>query len=201
MPHNSKSRNILTTNVSEKSNNIRYYVRSNKKAAPFNVSTITSPDTTIQHSSVLTENDKVAWPIPYSRNIEPEFKWKIVRPTNIPHQQNQIDTNNQTIEMNEENLAPEIEMASNDSSHHQEESTHIYPPFTSEQSQSQSYHPYEFENVHSLSNINMPPTTYSPSLDDIYAQSIDHSNETIKSEENGHHTKHSEVHIDHIDNA
>lgn len=151
---------------------------------------------------MLTESDKLPWPIPY-RTVEPEFKWKIVRPTNIPRHQNQIDTNNQPVEMNEENIVqPEIETTSNDSSHHrEEESAHIYPPFTSEQSQSQSYHPYEYESVHSLSSINMPPTTYSPSIDDdIYAQPIDHSNETTKSESGHHHTKHGEVHIDHINN-
>lgn len=194
-------------------------MRSNKKPAPFNASTIIPsspqpPPDTIQHSSVLTESDKLPWPIPY-RNVEqPEFKWKIVRPTNIPsshqqhhqQQQHQNDTN-QTVEVNEENIAQEIEMASNDSSHPRDEPhTHIYPPFTSEQSQSQSYHPYEFESVHSLSNgVNMPPTTYSPTTNtisdgDIYAQPIDHLNETITTTNHGHHTKNGEVHIEHINN-
>lgn len=170
-------------------------MRSNKKA-PFNASTISSD--TIHHSSVLTESDKLPWPIPY-RNVEPEFKWKIVRPTNMPpHQQNQIDTKH-TVEMKEENLVQEIETTSNGSI---ESPTHIYPSLTSEQSQSQSYQPYEFESIHSLSNINAPSTTYLP--DDIYAQSIDHLspdglNETIKSEI-GHHTKDGVVHIEHINN-
>lgn len=163
-------------------------MRSNKKT-PFNASTISTD--TVHHSSVLTESDKLPWPIPY-RNVEPEFKWKIVRPTNMPHQQNQIDLKH-TIEMNDENLVQEIEPKSNGSI---EKPTHIYPPLTSEQSQ--SYHPYEFESIHSMSNINTPPpppTTYLP--DDIYAQPIDHLNETTKSQVD-HHTKDGGVHIDHI---
>lgn len=160
--------------MSENSNNILYYVRSNK-VAPLNGSKISSD--AIHNSSVSTETNEFQWPIPH-RNVEPEFKWKIVRPKNIPRQRNQIGAKHM-IEMNEENSVREMDKTLNGSI---ETTTNIYPPLTNEQIQSQPFHPYEFESIHSVSNVNTPPTnvytTYLP--DDIYG--------TAKSE-NEHHTK------------
>lgn len=188
-PPSSKSLNILGTNVSEKSNNIRYNVRANNDAAPLNASAFPQSDI-IRNGSVLSESDKLPWPILYG-GVTPEFKWKVMLPTNTPHShQNPIGVKH-TIEMTDENLVQEFGTTSNGNGSMQMP-THIYPSFTITE-HSQSDQPYEFESIHPLSNFNTSPTINFS--DDIYAQPIEH--ESTQSEDE-HRTNDGEIHIKHI---
>lgn len=186
LPLSSKSLNILPTNVNEKLKNNRYYVRPTKNASS------TPQPATVHNGLVLTESDTLPWPMLNSA-VTPEFKWKAIRPTNIPHHRNHIGLE-QTFEMNDKNLMQETPSNVNGTI---EMPTHIYPSFSlSEQSQSyHHHHPYEFENIHSLSNFNTSPAINLS--DNIYAQPIDHPNESTVSE-NEHRTKDGAAHIEHI---
>lgn len=161
-PSKDKSRDILTTNVSQQQHDAQDY------GAKYLLSTI--PPDVIRHSSILTENDKLPWPIPYE-NAERESKWKTIRPTpNVYYKRNYVSLNHTL-----DNSA-KVEVTSSGSV----ASTNSYASLTTA---IPSYHPYTFESNHFV-----PPTfypsvhpvefpTYQPDSD-IYAQPIDSNNET-----------------------
>lgn len=136
------------------------------------------PADVAHHNSILTENDKLPWPIPYE-NAERDSKWKTIRPKpNVYYKRNYVSLNH-TVDINAKILPHDIESTASVSI----APTNSYPVFTTA---IPSYHPYAFESIHSSPPVFYPsvqpvefPTypTYQPDSD-IYAQPIDTNNET-----------------------
>lgn len=127
------------------------------------------------HGSILTESDKLPWPVPYE-NAEKQFKWKIVRPI-VSAKRNQIGANN-SADFTSDNMAYGIETTSNATLPASPVTVPLnaYPSLT-------TTHPYEFESIHSLPNIfPMPnaPTSELSTLQpfEVYAQPVDPPNDT-----------------------
>lgn len=157
-PINESALNILASNHSDKSNAL----------PPF------SSLTPFHHDSVLTENDKLPWPIPYE-NVEKESKWKTVRPENISYKRD-FNRTNQSIQLNGKHFEQGSETTSIASS-----VPTNYPLFSTPFPHNN--HPYEFESIHQWPNIqshDQPQTTDFSILpvDEVYAQPIDQLNET-----------------------
>lgn len=130
----------------------------------------TIPPDVIRHSSILTEYDKLPWPIPYE-NAERESKWKTIRPTLNVYYKRNYDNLNHTLDSN-----AKVEVTSSVSV----VSTNSYASYTTA---IPSYHPYAFESNHFVSPTFYPSVqpaefqTYQPD-NDIYAHPIDSNNET-----------------------
>lgn len=162
--HDDNSHNIRAKNLSEKVygklNEVVHYSH--------------SPEHTV-HQNLLTENDKLPWPIPYE-NAEKEFKWKTIK-SEIKHYQRTPNQLHPTVKLNGKYFDSVGETTSTTSlistNNPQSIFTSPLPP----------YHPYEFENVHlwsnnpaavdehTLHNLTLPH-------EDIFVQSIERLNES-----------------------
>lgn len=172
-PINDHSHDIPTKNPSENPHSLEDYAKTN------NAKQYTAGD-----GSVLTENDKLPWPIPYE-NAEKEFKWKTIQPETKSHQRTS-DKLKQIVDLNANNW----ELASETTSFVPTISTNIQPLFTTALP---SYHPYEFESIHAWSNIQPNADEHiSENLtlqhDDFYARPIERQNETQTEFTNADHS-------------
>lgn len=161
--YNENSHQNLATNISHEPYDVKDYVKFNDGIQQYSLST-TPANVVHRGSSVLTENDKLPWPIPYE-NAEREFKWRTIRPT-VSHKRNYISLNH-TIDKNLKILSHEFETTS---------STSVLPTNTFPSLTTPLYHPYVFESIHTPPNVypSVQPAefpTYSP--DETLAQPID----------------------------
>ncbi|XP_055323800.1 uncharacterized protein LOC129578754 isoform X2 [Sitodiplosis mosellana] len=166
-----KSHSNLATNISHEPYDAKDYVKFNDGIEQYSssLSSTTPADVVHRGGSVLTENDKLPWPIPYE-NAEREFKWRTIRPS-ISHKRNYVNLNN-TVDKNLKILSYETEATSSSSTF----SANTFPSLTTP-----VYHPYVFENIHTPAHLysSVQPSefpTYSP--DEAFAQPIDMHNDT-----------------------
>lgn len=172
--NNSKSRSNLPTNISE--DNANNYVK-------FGIDGVAIQ--AVDGNSVLNENDKLPWPIPYE-NAAKEFKWKTIKPTKpatIAFKRNYVNLNH-TDNKNVKVLPRNTETTQSSTSII---STNAYPSLTT--ATLPAYHPYTFENIHTWRNFypSIPTSefsTYQPNdQNDAFTQQIEQQNETTKLDE------------------